>query len=263
MLNYIKFEFKRSLLSRNSFLCIITILIAFVIGFLSMINFNFTWINEFKDTYDFIDVFLMSRNFSTSSFLVIIAPLIAAIVFSDSYLVDKESGFLKFIYLRIKKNDYIKIRLLVNGISSGLIILFSSLIALVIFSGIYGININTNDAIKISGPFSNFYYSNKWIYLLIVLGVSFIFNVIFATLALGASTFINNKYLSFLAPFFFYILSGTVFVMLKLYNLNATFLFVLKGNYSEINLILYQVVLLIIGVLLFYFGVLFRNEKDL
>lgn len=263
MLNYFKCELKRSLLLKNAFLCLIAIIIMYLIGFLGMINFNFKNIYAFSNIYDFIDVFLMSRDGSTTACLVIIAPLLAAVIFSDSYLVDKDSGFLKFINMRITKTNYIKVKLLVTGLSSGLIMLISSLIVLIIFSIIYGLNLNTSNVLNISGPFSEFYYTNKWIYLLINLGVSFIFNVIFSILALGVSTFINNKYLSFLAPFFFYILSGTVFVMLKLYKLNATFLFELKYGYNEFDLILYQSILLIIGVLLFYFGVLYRNEKDL
>ncbi|MEL5898788.1 hypothetical protein AAGC94_12035 [Clostridium sporogenes] len=260
MRNYIKNEFKRAFFSKGALICFGISLIIFLLGFSELARFG---IYGFTNVYDFIDIFLYCRDVGKFSILVLIAPLLAAIVYSNSYLSDKNSGYLKFIYLRIDKKKYILTRLIANAVVSGLMIVLASLVMLIILAIIYGINIKgASPSLNIEGPLSYVYYNNKWLYCIIILMLSFSFYAIFSTLALGASTIINNKYFSFLAPFFYYIISGTLFIIFKLYPLNATCLFKLKA-FSIQWIISYQIILLTIGSLLFYFGVLYRNEKDL
>jgi len=210
-----------------------------------------------------VDVFLRCVGYGSSNILCFIAPLLAALVFSNSYLQDKNSNFLKFLYTRMDKKRYIIVRIIVNALSSRIVIVTSLIILLMIITLLLGFKTNPNSLFKITGLFSFLYYKSKWLYVIYFIMNSFIFNVIFATLALGLSPFINNKYLSFLCPFALYTLSMTLLSYIGLSFLNMGLLFLSNTARSEIFIITYQSILLIIGITLFYLGVLYRNEKNL
>lgn len=196
---YFKNEFKRVLFSRRSIYVFIITLGLLLISFFNFINIEGFNLNEFKVIYDSLDVYIYIRK----DLLVLIAPILASLVFSDSYLLDSESGFLNYIYIRTNKIKF-----------------------------------------------------------LLLLGVSFIFNVVFSTLSLGLSPWIKNRYLTTLSSFFYYFLSGTLLVSIGLTNLNANILYTLNPIAAESNIILYQIILFIIGVILFFTGVLFKDEKN-
>ena len=246
---YFKNEFKRVLFSRRSIYVFIITLGLLLISFFNFINIEGFNLNEFKVIYDSLDVYIYIRK----DLLVLIAPILASLVFSDSYLLDSESGFLNYIYIRTNKIKYITIKLLVNALVSGIVITFASSIIILL---------NNNHLHDITGPFNFIYYQSRILYFLLLLGVSFIFNVVFSTLSLGLSPWIKNRYLTTLSSFFYYFLSGTLLVSIGLTNLNANILYTLNPIAAESNIILYQIILFIIGVILFFTGVLFKDEKN-
>lgn len=264
MLYYIKNELKRAIFSRSALITFLITLIIMIIGFLGVVSIDYDFkLNFYKELYDSVDIFLMARAFGRSSILGVIAPLLAALVFSNSYLQDKDSGFLKFIYTRMSRKKYIISRIFVNSISSGVIISAALLVILFFISLIFGIQTNSNSQFEVRGAYVFLYAKSKWIYTVCIIIISFIFNSIFATLSLGVSPFLNNKYLSFLCPFFIYILSLTLSPYIGLSKLNMGLLFRPLVNGSEIPVLIYQCILLVICIVLFYVGVLYRNEKDL
>ena len=180
----------------------------------------------------------MARAFGRSSILGVIAPLLAALVFSNSYLQDKDSGFLKFIYARMNRKRYIISRIFVNAISSGVIISAALVVILIFVSLIFGINTNPSSYFEVTGAYVFLYAKSKWIYVVYIIILSFIFNVIFATLSLGLSPFINNKYLSFLCPFAIYILTQTLFPYIGLGGFNMAILFRTNVDGCEIPVLI-------------------------
>lgn len=270
MKNYIKSEIYRAIKSRNTLIAFTVSLLALFIAFLQFIQFfQLGLISLNNDIYDAVDIFVRIRCSTRASTLSLIAPLIASIIFSDSYLADKDSGFLKFIYMRLDQKKYIWIRILVNALISGLVMLMASLIMLLVLIIIFGIrNTGLNE---VQGPFSWIFYNHsKILYAVFLIIISFIFNVIFSTLALGISPWIKNKYLTFVFPFLYYIISATIFETFSLvlglnkyFSLNATILFELNPIATEFNIVIYQILLLIIGISLFYYGVCFKDEKNI
>lgn len=266
MYNYFKAELKRAIFSKYFFIAFSITLMLLVYSFFEFISlgwnsnpFNF---HSLENYYDSFDIFIISRTENRASYLGLLAPLLASLVYSDSYLSDKSSGYLNFIYIRTNKKNYIITKLLVNILSSGLSIVLASLLMLIFLISIFGITINSENVLNLSGPFSNIYYSgNKSLYFFIILSISFIFNCIFSTLSLAISTFVNNKYISFLAPFFYYIISGSLFIIIGVSKLNATRLFMPKNDISISETIIYQSFLLILGTITFIYGVLFADEK--
>ena len=178
---YFKNEFKRVLFSRRSIYVFIITLGLLLISFFNFINIEGFNLNEFKVIYDSLDVYIYIRK----DLLVLIAPILASLVFSDSYLLDSESGFLNYIYIRTNKIKYITIKLLVNALVSGIVITFAS--SIIILFLIILLGVNNNHLHDITGPFNFIYYQSRILYFLLLLGVSFIFNVVFSTLSLGLS----------------------------------------------------------------------------
>ncbi|KFX60182.1 hypothetical protein FDC58_07875 [Clostridium botulinum] len=255
MTNYLKNEIKKTLFSKRFIIASLIVFLSIIIPLIKTINIGFT-INEFKQFCDGNDAFILAR---TDNILIIIAPLIATIIYSDSYLIDKQTGFLSHIYEKFSKRKYIQAKCIANCICSGLAIALPSLIALFIFILLLGFNNTTLN--QIVGPFSFINDFSKTLYSLFLILLSFIFNSLFAMLGLGVSPWLKNKYLTFLFPFFYYINSAAIFPRIWLQNLNATFLFEPNLVVTEFDIILYQIGLLIVGVLLFYLGVIKNHEE--
>lgn len=256
MSSYFKSELKRVAISKNTLIALILTIVLYFIGYYEFTDFRGFNVEGFKEIYDSIDVFIVIRK----SYLSLLIPLIASMIFSDSYLLDLETGYLNFIYLRLPRKKYILIKILVNAIISGFVIVVSSILVFIILYLIFGIN-NNSLFNEVTGTFGLIYQENKFIYFLILIMTSFIFNVIFATLSLGLSPYLKNRYLTVVSSFAYYVISATIFISLKLFQLNATLLFTLNYLSAEM-LIIYQIVLFLIGVILFYFGVLYKNEKN-
>ncbi|MBD7909976.1 hypothetical protein [Clostridium cibarium] len=256
MVNYIKCELKRAIFSKRAALSIIIAMILYLISLHNLTLYEGFNLKEFNEIYDSVDVFIMIR----VDLIALVAPLLATFIFSDSYLLDLESGYLNFIYLRISKKKYVLTKVLVNALASGLIMAISSIIIyaiLYIFLGISKTSLN-----PVQGPFDFIFLKSKFLYVIVLMMVSFVFNVVFSTFALGISAWVKNRYLTILSAFFYYVISATLFVSVGLNKLNATILFTLHQIATEFDVIFYQCALFAIGFILFYFGVLWKNEKD-
>ncbi|BDC00631.1 TPA: hypothetical protein ACF2DS_001847 [Clostridium perfringens] len=269
---YFKTELKRALLGRNaiiSFFITVGILIASFMNYIGMTNPNLKLVKYFLENpnADAIDAFITIM----SSSIVIVFPLLSTIIFADSYLIDKESGFIKFIYTRLSIKKYVLVKVIVNSISSALIAIISSLLTLIFLIIIFGIKNQsiTSYTSNILGPFNFLLVSSntRLIYALIRILSFSIGYIVMSTLALGLSAWIKNKYLVLIFPLFYFIFCGTV---LDILGINSVFDFhlarVLSLKYSmttPIHLFIYPLLLLIIGITLFYSGVIIKNEKDL
>ncbi|MPQ45084.1 hypothetical protein [Clostridium tarantellae] len=267
MKNYFKQEFYRALTSKNTLITFLITLILFVTPFIFEYSIPKWSLCNFKEVFDGIDIFIKITNGITSvGILLIVAPILACLPFSTSYLEDKESGFLKYIYMRKSQRKYIFIKIFINALVSGLAILIPATFMLLFLIILLGINVNSLSSNDFSGAFMYIYNYSKLGYAVFLLISLFIFNVIFSTLALGVSPWLKNKYLTIVFPFFYYIFSGTILEISgfnRIINLKATYLFTLGSFMSDTNIILYQLGLFIVGLALFYFGVIFKDEKNI
>lgn len=254
---YFKNEFKRALFSKKSLIIFIIVFVLFIISFINFTNIKIFIFNlsEFKKLYDSIDVFILLKDDA----LVLLAPILASFIFSDSYLLDIDSKFINFIYTRVSRKKYFFTKLLVNALASSLVITFASILVFICLYCILGLN-----QTSLHQPINSFTYiyaQSRFLYLILLFITSFIFYTIFSTLSLGISPWIKNKYLTVLSSFFIYILSGTLLQYMGLSKLDGTILFTLNRIATQLDIVIYQIVLLVIGYLLFYFGVLKKNEE--
>lgn len=95
MLPYFKNELKRAIFSKSSLVAFILTLITLLIGAYGTLFYGFSPQFDYcKKLYDSIDIFIITKDFGPYSFLGVIAPLLAVLPFSNSYLQEKDPGFL-------------------------------------------------------------------------------------------------------------------------------------------------------------------------
>ena len=261
MNNYIKSELRRALFSKKA-------MISFIIAFIALIIplYLFCYIGGISFIglhFDAVDVFARIRSTSEGALLVVIFPLLASIIFSDSYTVEKESGFTKFIYSRMSVKSYVWIKVISNAISSMVVGIMASGTMFIFLICILGIR--TTDGLVVDGPFSSIYYSNKLLYGIIMVLITGICYAVISELSLGISAWIKNRYLVLIIPFFGYILCGTLIEELginRVFNFNFSQVYALNIIVTTTHEILYPLMLLLIGIGLFYLGVV-KREKDM
>lgn len=202
MKHYIKNEMKRALFGKNALISFLIALVALIIPLLVFINFPHYGIKESKEHFDAIDVFTRIRSTSPAAFLVVIFPLLATIIHSDSYLLEKETGFAKFIYSRMSIKKYVWIKFIVNALSSALVGSAASFMMLIFLISTYGIGNRISNIVTVGGPFSSLFYSNKLGYGLICILITGLCYMVIAALAMGLSAWIKNRYLVLIIPFF-------------------------------------------------------------
>ncbi len=264
---YFKNELKRALFGKNAIISFSITLGILIAAFMKEFGFeSIKYISQYP-TFDAIDAFLIVM----SSNIVIVFPLLATIIFSDSYLQEKESGFTKFIYTRMPLKKYVSIKVIVNSISSTLVAGSSSLFMLIFLVVTVGIR-NPQIASytnNINGPLSYLLDSRdtRLIYALIIILLFSIAYMVTATLALGISAWVKNRYLVLITPFFYYILCGTIVERLginRIFDFHLARVISLKRSMTTLpNVVIYPLLIFIVGVALFYIGVVIKNEKDL
>lgn len=153
--------------------------------------------------------------------LPLLAPLIVVLAFGDSYIVDCAKGYLNFILMRSSYRRYMIAKFLANLVAGGISL------ALPLFL-LYGY---TNIAFprgfpplmnariqydRIAGPLGNLYSAQPDLYIVFLFALAFLFGAAYATLALGFSVFIRNRYLVLTTPFLLYWLFHFLFSVLGL-----------------------------------------------
>lgn len=251
MLNYFKSEFKRLFISINTLIAMLMVIVCLIIPYIDEVR--MPWPGA-----DGIIYFIRIGACLPYSYLPAFAPLIACIVSANSYIADKNSLTISYIITRIERKKYFKIRLLINILISGLVLLIPEILMLLFLIICHGLNNNTT--IEVVGAFSSIFSYSKVLYVTILLMISFIFGSVFSTFALGISAIVENRYLTILLPYVYVIISGTIFAVTginNVINLNVITLFDIGYSLTltGINVIMYDLVLFLIGcIMFFYFG---------
>ncbi|GAB2562145.1 hypothetical protein [Gracilibacillus alcaliphilus] len=250
MNSYIKEELKRAFLSK---ITIGTAVLSVVLVFVGMFEY-LSWIPY--EGISLLYIFLSGYNSGTANFLGVVFPIIACLPFATSYVEDFKSGLNKYIYLRMKKNQYMTIRFFINGLVGGTVLFIGPFIAFVfllvvkIFTGIPMVL----EQIETFTYFESIGVHSPIVMIIIILITLFFCGFILATVALGVSTLIRNVYLTMLTPFIFYIVSATVLMNIH-ENLNLLGLY--DVNYYGMSFtqrFMYGMILCVVGVALFFVG---------
>ncbi len=141
-----------------------------------------------------------------SDMLINIAPLLAALPFGISFYNDRKTGYIKNVFTRDKKGDYLWAKYIVTFISGGFVVAFPVFLNFIGNAMILPI-INP---IKGSGIFSvppyylqDIYYDMPIIYIICICLLHFMVGGMLATMCLGVSYLVDIVYLVQLFPLVF------------------------------------------------------------
>jgi hypothetical protein len=256
---YIRQELRRAFLSKATFITIFSSTILVFIGMLGTLK----WITG--GGISIMYTFLLGYNSGTASFLTILFPIVACIPFASSYRTDIQTGFHNYLQLRMNKRQYMIIRLSVNGLAGGVAAAIGPIISflfLMLVRLIFDVPmLRVEERLEPVMFFHSIGVSSPLVMILIIIGIIFCCGTIFATLGLGISTIIQNKYISIFVPFIYLIISATVLAKIHP-TLNAMALYdvdLMKGAIGQT--FLYGTVLGLAGITIFFIGGIARFEE--
>lgn len=137
-----------------------------------------------------------------------IFPLLAAVPFSDCYLEDINSGFIKNIITRYDKKKYLTVTFVCNFIFSGLIISIPFIVNYMIYASFIP---SIQPKIFFNSTFDNrsflpyIYHNFPLLHVFLRILLLFVYAGVFSNIALAASIFFKNKYIVTIFPFIIYI----------------------------------------------------------
>lgn len=253
---YLKEEMIRAFLSKAMF---ISIIISIFLMFFGMFE-ALPWV--IGGNSSILYTFLQGYNSGTGNFLIIAFPILACIPFAASYRTDAESGFNRYIYNRMKKPQYMVVRLIVNALAGGFVVFIGPFIAflfLLIGKPIFGAPM-VKEEMETVQFFNSIGIQSPMVMMFIILGILFMCGAIFSTFGLGVSVILNNKYVAMLVPFVYLIISATLLMKIHPY-LNVIALYDVDYGMSFSQRFLYGGSILIISILLFFIGGSKRVEE--
>jgi len=256
---YLREELRRAFLSKLS---LITMLASTILVFIGMFG-TIKWITG--GGISVMYTFLQGYNSGTASFLTITFPIIACIPFANSYRTDMQTGFNNYVQLRMKKSQYMITRLAVNALVGGVVITIGPFIAfsfLLLVKLLFGVPmLIVGERLEPVLFFHSIGVSSPIMMILIIFVILFCCGTIFATLGLGISAIIQNKYIAIFVPFIYLIISATVLARIHP-SLNAMALYdVDLLNRSIGQTFVYGTVLVLTGIAMFLIGGAARFEE--
>jgi hypothetical protein len=249
--NVLKAELKRAFCGYSFYLAI---LVGFLGGFMGI-----AVANDFK--------FIVFHNSSAyldwswgMEFIAIIAPIIAVLPFGDSLVLDRTSGLLPHLLLRVSSGKYIAAKWLANASAGALAVTL-----VIILSFIFALTIKPLplplewveymqgliDSGRNIGPLIELFVKAPGLYILFTVGIGLLFGAAYATLALALSVFSRSRYLVLAAPFLVYWVISNFFALINLHGWapwNA--LMVFGSPASVISILLPLLLLLLAGTLI-------------
>ncbi|MGL5615116.1 MAG: hypothetical protein ACRDD2_02635 [Sarcina sp.] len=141
----------------------------------------------------------------------IVCIILTTLAYSITYIIDKKSGFLKNILLKVKKKKYFFVKSLVNFSIGGLIVIIPTLLSLLLYFIWFDSSTLPASDLKAFFPFgfmSNYFESNPLIYILFFTIILFFIGGVYSTFSLAISCLTNNIISTILIPILFWFLGS-------------------------------------------------------
>nr|WP_312580065.1 hypothetical protein [Sedimentibacter sp.] len=251
MIRYIAEDFKRAFLSYNTLLSILILFFSIIIGSIdNILNENFPYGSGY--------LFFISYNVGIA---FLITPILVCFPYVDSYVNDLNSGYIKYLFLKITPVKYSAIRIITNALVSGFTIftgLCAGYLALLKLKGIA----DDGKYIIINNELVSLYNNSQIKYVFLLIGLAVLGAMAFSTFSLGLSTIFKNRYLAILFPFFCFIFSGMFLGQISHYmNLEILFNVSFYSDIKIIKLIIVDMLLFFTGIILFLYMVLRKGKN--
>lgn len=254
MKTYFKLEFKKTIFSVRTVISILIILTLLMIPYLQEISFPFTEL-------DGVDYYIRISHFSYIGF---IGPVVAGFIYSTSIIKDKESGFINKLLEVINIKTYLIAKLTVNTLITFIVFAVSHGICILYFIIIKGVR-NTVSTDIGNSAFISVYNVSKISYIILILLVIALSSAAFSIFVLGVITATEKKFIAYILPACYVIVTGIFFEIWSLNNIfdfNVTELFnlIINTHTKGLSVIIYDLILMLLGILLLY---KFGYKRDL
>lgn len=133
--------------------------------------------------------------------------MLATLAHGITYYMDIKSGYIKNIYTRTTKKNYLVAKYIVTFISGGIVVIIPWLVNLLLSACVLPSLVpvgNGTFAIAGSGMLAKVYYTHPYMYIMIYILIYFLYAGVFSTVALAAVYVIENIFLLTLVPFIVY-----------------------------------------------------------
>lgn len=139
-------------------------------------------------------------------FYPLIMPLICCIPFTASYLIDKKTGYSKFVIIRVSYKKYISSKLC-SIFLSGFLSVFITTILFIILISIIDSGQNFRSIYNDNAFLGTLFRNNFNIYVFIYSLISGIFGGVYSIIGLAISSIIDNTLVAVISPFMLYYFS--------------------------------------------------------
>lgn len=192
---------------------------------------------------------------------LIFTPLMTVLPATITFCDELNTGYVKYILVRKKQNRYILSRMTANALAGGIATALPLLLLAVLMLPVTGPY--TIERLE-SGSFSPLHQTifadielvwGGYLCVLVIVLLGFVFGVVWSTLGLGISALIPNRYVALCAPFILFFALHIGCNALGLYEFTPANTILPDILPSFWFLAVYQLVLLVTGVLLSWFAV--------
>lgn len=223
MKQVIKLEFERAFRSRGMTLSLIIGYSIAVIHFIKYVlpksqnilrffdGMHYSYLASVFNTWLGIDVISPWLNIYMTIF-----PILAVLPYGASWFEDKR-GYIRSIVIRTDRTRFLLAKYFAVFVSGGIVVILPMLLNLMLTASVLpSLLPSMNGLFPVSGGgmFAGIFYTRPYLYIGIYLIMYFVYGGVFASLALAAAIFINNRYFVLLVPFMCYYGTGmlTVFI---------------------------------------------------
>lgn len=137
--------------------------------------------------------------------LYLLMPVIAVIPFGASLYVENKSGYVKNVYTKTNKRNYLCGKYIVAFISGGFVsalpLIFNYMIWLLFLPNMPEDVRSMQSVVTNKALFATVYSSNPTLYVMLYALLAFVFGGLFATVSVGISKLANNVFMVYLFPF--------------------------------------------------------------
>lgn len=154
---------------------------------------------------------------------ITVFPILAMMPYALTYHMDVRSGYVKNVYTRTKKINYLAAKYIVMFVSAGLTVVIPNVVNIIISACMLpALNPIRNGNFASAGIFMHdIYFTKPMLFIGIYLVINFLYAGAYASTALAASYLVENVFMLSLVPFILWYGMGILStVTRKMYNFN-------------------------------------------
>ncbi len=187
----------------------------------------------------------------------LVLPLIATLPYGSSYVTDRKIGYVKQIYTRTKKHNYITAKYVAVFLSGAVAVTLPLLLNFYLTSmalpSVMPDSASGSSVVFSYSKWSEIFYTKPFVFELLYMLTAFVFSGLIAASALIIGHFINNKYIVVFAPMLLYVFLSSVADITDFSKLDLMRIINPSQGYGDtLTVIIYAVVLFAATFIPFY-----------